>query len=65
MDGHADRLEGGMDGLYLLAGCFEGKPVYMRSRRSGPPGGGEDRVLYFNPHFGVSRRWGRGRGLRR
>ncbi|KAG2445812.1 hypothetical protein HXX76_000416 [Chlamydomonas incerta] len=53
VDGHADRLEGGMDGTYLLAGCFEGKPLYMRSRRSGPPGGGEDRVLYFNPHFGA------------
>ncbi|KAG2451475.1 hypothetical protein HYH02_004073 [Chlamydomonas schloesseri] len=51
VDGHADRLEGGMDGTYLLAGCFEGKPLYMRSRRSGPPG--EDRVLYFNPHFGA------------
>ncbi|KAG2498301.1 hypothetical protein HYH03_003562 [Edaphochlamys debaryana] len=51
VDGHADRLEGGMDGLYLLAGCFEGKPVYLRRRLGYPEG--EDRVLYFNPNFGA------------
>ncbi|EFJ50969.1 hypothetical protein VOLCADRAFT_88131 [Volvox carteri f. nagariensis] len=49
-DGHVDRLTGGMDGLFLLAGCFEGKPIYIRSRYSGPPG--EDRVLYYNPSYG-------------
>ncbi|GIL47338.1 hypothetical protein Vafri_4183, partial [Volvox africanus] len=49
-DGHADLLTGGLDGTYLLAGCFEGKPIYIRSRYSGPPG--EDRVLYYNPEFG-------------
>ncbi|PNH09939.1 hypothetical protein TSOC_003412 [Tetrabaena socialis] len=53
-DGHADLLEGGLDGLFLLAGCFEGKPIYMRSRASGPPG--EDRVLYYNPNFGARAR---------
>ncbi|KXZ55856.1 hypothetical protein GPECTOR_2g1407 [Gonium pectorale] len=50
-DGHADRLTGGLDGRYLLAGCFEGKPVYIRSRADGPAG--EDRTLYYNPHFGA------------
>ncbi|GLC73630.1 hypothetical protein PLESTF_001401800 [Pleodorina starrii] len=49
-DGHADRLAGGLDGVFLLVGCFEGKPLYIRSRASGPPG--EERVLYFNPYFG-------------
>ncbi|GIL70403.1 hypothetical protein Vretifemale_1170, partial [Volvox reticuliferus] len=50
-NGHADLLTGGLDGIYLLAGCFEGKPIYIRSRYSGPPG--EDRVLYYNPEFGA------------
>lgn len=31
----ADLLAGGVDGVYRLSGCFDGKPLYMRHTSDG------------------------------
>ena len=31
----ADLLAGGVDGVYRLSGCFDGKPLYMRHMSDG------------------------------
>lgn len=43
-DAAADRLQGGLDGVYYLSGCFDGKPMYHRSE--GPQD--EPRVLWWS-----------------
>ncbi len=48
IDRHADLLTGGLDGLYRLVSCFDGKPWYRRL--AGPPG--EPRSLFYNEFYG-------------
>ena len=44
----ADKLAGGLDGVYQLLSCYNGKPMY---RRKDSPAG-EDRVLWYSSTFG-------------
>lgn len=44
----ADKLKGGLDGIYQLVSCYNGKPMYRR--KSSPAG--EDRVLWYSSTFG-------------
>lgn len=48
IDVAADRLEGGLDGVYKLTSCYFGKPKYERV--DGPKG--ERRVLWYNTYYG-------------
>jgi hypothetical protein len=48
VDKQADKLKGGLDGVYQLASCFNGKPMYKR--KNSPAG--EDRVLWYSNAFG-------------
>lgn len=44
----ADKLNGGLDGIFQLVSCYNGKPMY---RRKGSPAG-EERVLWYSSTFG-------------
>lgn len=48
VDKQADQLPGGIDGLYTLVGCNNGRPMY---RRKDSPAG-EDRVLWYSHQYG-------------
>lgn len=48
VDKHADLLKGGLDGVYKLKGCHNGRPLYVRDKS--PPG--EARVLWYSTGFG-------------
>lgn len=48
VDKRADKLAGGLDGVYQLTACYNGKALYMR--RKSPTG--EDRVLWYSSTFG-------------
>ncbi|KAF8058457.1 hypothetical protein HT031_005581 [Scenedesmus sp. PABB004] len=48
VDKQADKLPGGLDGVYKLTGCHDGRPSYKRA--GSPPG--EDRVLWYSRGFG-------------
>ena len=48
VDKQADKLKGGLDGIYRLVSCYNGKPMY---RRSNSPAA-EDRVLWYSSTFG-------------
>lgn len=48
VDKQADKLKGGLDGVYQLQSCYNGKPMY---RRKNSPAG-EDRVLWYSSTFG-------------
>nr|BCL66257.1 hypothetical protein [Volvox reticuliferus] len=48
VDKQADKLNGGLDGVYKLTSCYNGKPMYKR--QSSPAG--EDRVLWYSSTFG-------------
>lgn len=48
VDKRADKLKGGLDGVYQLKACYNGKALYMR--RASPAG--EDRVLWYSSTFG-------------
>lgn len=48
VDKQADKLKGGLDGVYQLESCFNGKPMYKR--KNSPAG--EDRVLWYSSTFG-------------
>lgn len=48
VDAQAGALPGGIDGVYKITGCHNGKPFY---RRESSPAG-EDRVLWFASIFG-------------
>jgi hypothetical protein len=37
LDAYADQLAGGLDGIYKIAGCFNGRPKYVRQKS--PEGG--------------------------
>jgi iron-regulated transporter 1 len=44
----ADLLRGGIDGVYKLSTCYQGRAMYVREKSPK----GEDRVLWYNPQFG-------------
>lgn len=44
----ADKLNGGLDGVYQLTSCYNGKPMYKR--KNSPAG--EERVLWYSSTFG-------------
>ncbi|MEW5315744.1 MAG: hypothetical protein WDW38_007150 [Sanguina aurantia] len=44
----ADKLSGGLDGIYTLSACYNGKPLYKREQSPV----GEDRVLWYSSTFG-------------
>jgi hypothetical protein len=44
----ADQLPGGIDGIYSLLSCKNGRPLYRR--KESPPG--EDRVLWYSHQYG-------------
>ncbi len=44
----ADQLPGGIDGIYTLTSCKNGRPMYRR--KESPPG--EDRVLWYSHQYG-------------
>lgn len=44
----ADQLPGGIDGIYTLVSCKNGRPMYRR--KESPPG--EDRVLWYSHQYG-------------
>ncbi|GFH19617.1 uncharacterized protein HaLaN_16587 [Haematococcus lacustris] len=44
----ADKLVGGLDGVYKLVACYNGKAMYKRSKSPA----GEDRVLWYSSAFG-------------
>ena len=48
VDKRADKLTGGLDGVYQLTACYNGKALYMR--RKSPVG--EERVLWYSSTFG-------------
>ncbi|GBF95483.1 hypothetical protein Rsub_07833 [Raphidocelis subcapitata] len=48
VDKHADLLKGGLDGVYKLASCHNGRPLYLREKSPK----GEDRVLWYSTGFG-------------
>ncbi|KAG2429240.1 hypothetical protein HXX76_011009 [Chlamydomonas incerta] len=48
VDKQADRLKGGLDGVYQLTSCYNGKPMYKR--KNSPAG--DDRVLWYSSTFG-------------
>mmetsp|Transcript_8067 Transcript_8067/g.20172 ORF Transcript_8067/g.20172 Transcript_8067/m.20172 type:complete len:356 (-) Transcript_8067:826-1893(-) len=48
VDKQADKLKGGLDGVYQLVSCYNGKPMYRR--KSSPAN--EDRVLWYSSTFG-------------
>eukprot|EP00879_Flechtneria_rotunda_P001601 GHRR01001761.1.p1 GENE.GHRR01001761.1~~GHRR01001761.1.p1 ORF type:complete len:323 (+),score=92.21 GHRR01001761.1:307-1275(+) len=48
VDKQADLLTGGMDGLYKLTGCKDGRPYYKRQNSTK----GEDRILWYSKSFG-------------
>jgi iron-regulated transporter 1 len=48
IDKQADLLTGGLDGVYKLYTCHDGKPAY--SRQNSPKG--EERVLWYSREFG-------------
>lgn len=43
----ADQLEGGLDGVYRMQSCYNGKPIYRREGMDEEP-----RTLWFSPEFG-------------
>jgi iron-regulated transporter 1 len=47
VDGQADKLPGGLDGVYKLVGCHAGRPMY---KRQGSPAG-QERVLYYSKAY--------------
>ncbi|KAG2496830.1 hypothetical protein HYH03_005235 [Edaphochlamys debaryana] len=48
VDKQADHLPGGIDGVYELTSCHNGKPLYLR--KNSPPG--EERTLWYSNTFG-------------
>lgn len=44
----ADMLTGGLDGVYQLVSCYNGKPMYRRKDSQA----GEERVLWYSSTFG-------------
>lgn len=48
VDKQADKLKGGLDGVYELTSCYNGKPRYTRKKSPA----GEDRVLWYSSTFG-------------
>ncbi|KXZ48238.1 hypothetical protein GPECTOR_29g19 [Gonium pectorale] len=48
VDKQADKLAGGLDGVYKLSSCYNGKPMYKRKNSAA----GEDRVLWYSSTFG-------------
>ncbi|KAJ9512646.1 hypothetical protein QJQ45_018849, partial [Haematococcus lacustris] len=48
IDKQADKLVGGLDGVYKLVACHNGKAMYKRSKSPA----GEDRVLWYSSAFG-------------
>lgn len=48
VDKQADKLRGGLDGVYAVTGCRDGRPYYKR--KDSPAG--EDRVLWYSRGFG-------------
>lgn len=48
VDKQADLLKGGLDGVYKISSCFNGKPLYKRQNSPA----GEDRALWFSTNFG-------------
>ncbi len=47
-DKQADKLKGGLNGVYKLASCYNGKPMYRRQKSPE----GHDRVLWYSSTFG-------------
>ena len=43
VDKQADKLTGGVDGVYSLVSCYNGKPLYRRQKSPA----GEDRVMWW------------------
>jgi hypothetical protein len=48
VDKYADALPGGIDGVYKLASCHNGRPLYLREKSPK----GQDRVLWYSKGFG-------------
>lgn len=44
----ASKLTGGLDGVYKLTGCHNGRPLYKREKSPA----GEERVLWYSQTFG-------------
>lgn len=47
VDKQADKLPGGLDGIYTLSGCHHGRPMYKR--KDSPAG--QERVLYYAKNY--------------
>ena len=45
----ATKLVGGVDGVYKLSSCYNGKPMYRRKK---PSPAGEERVMWYSSTFG-------------
>jgi len=50
VDKVADKLSGGIDGIYKFVSCYHGKPLYRRDAKGKPAG--EERVLWYSSTFG-------------
>lgn len=50
VDKQAGKLVGGIDGVYELVSCFNGKPMYRRKNTTQTAG--ESRVLWYSDAFG-------------
>lgn len=48
LDTQANKLNGGLDGVYKMVSCYNGKPMYKRAKSPA----GEDRVLWYSSTFG-------------
>lgn len=51
VDKHAGSLPGGVDGLYDVVSCYNGKPLYRR-RNTSDSEASESRVLWYSDSFG-------------